>query len=188
VTYMLDTFPQMLVLDLIIFMIYMIVVIPIHEVGHMVAFRHYGVKTFIGLGSYKNGDGTKGKALAYCQPLFWADSLIFIEDDKKDAVVAFAGAGASIIFCLCMYIIFPLNGLLLVALYEGICGLAEVKEGQVRNESIKQGDDRKLWYIESKEAHEIFAEELNVCEYEGLILPQVRTHIRCMGFDLREFG
>lgn len=185
---MLDTFTRMVILDIIIFMIYTLVVIPIHEVGHMIAFRHYGVKSFIGLGSYARGDGTKGKALAYCQSLFWADSLIFVEDAKKDAVVAFAGAGASIIFCLCMYVLFPLNGLLFAAFFEGMCGLAEVKESRVENERIKQDDDGKVWYIESKAEHEIFMEELSKSEYEGLALPQTKTHIRCMGFDLKEFG
>lgn len=185
---MLDALLRMLVLDLIIFNIYIFVVIPIHEVGHMVAFRHYGVKSAIRLGDCNSGvDGTRGKSLAYCSPYFWTDSFIFIEDDKKDAVVSFGGAGASIIFCLCMYIIFPLNAFLFVVLFEGVCGLAEIKEGWAKNERFRQGNNESLWYMESKEEHEFFAEEVARCEYEGLVVPILKTYLRVEGFDLKEF-
>ena len=184
VTYMLETLLPTSIWILIIFMLYTVVIIPIHEMGHMVAFRYYGVKSIIGLGS---GNGARGRALAYCKPLFWADNLIFIEDDKKDAVVSFAGGGASIVFHLCMFILFPLSVFLYLALFEGLSGLLEVIEGLMTNRRIRQKGDIDLWYMESKEEHKIFVEEINRYEHEGLLIPVLKTYLRVEGFDLKEF-
>jgi len=175
-------------LEAILFMLYITVVIPIHEVGHMIAFRHYGAKSIIRLGSSTKGINVDREAsLAYCELLLWADVLPFMENERKDVTLSFAGAGASIIFCLCMYIIFPLSALLFVALFEGFCGLLEVKEGQIENERIRQGHFEGFWWIEDKEGHEIFIEEINKYEGEGMVTPFVRANIRCMGFDVKEF-
>lgn len=174
----------MLFLNLMIFTIYAAAIIPIHEIGHMVGYRHYGVKSVIG---FRSNIRTRGTIMGYCRSLIWADNLIFIEDDKKDAIVSFAGAGASIIFCLCMYIIFPLSALLLVVLYEGIGGWLEVKKGWAGNELIRQGHHDGFWYLESKEEHKIFAEELSRSKYEGLLIPEIKMLIRLIGLDLKEF-
>jgi len=181
---MLETLSPTTIWILIIFMLYIVAIIPIHEVGHMAAFRYYGVKSIIGFGS---GSGARGRALAYCKPLFWADNFIFIEDNKKDAIVSFAGSGASIMFHLCMFTLFPLSVFLYLALFEGLNGLLEVIEGLISNRRIRQEGDTELWYIESKEEHEIFAEELNRWKYESLVVPVLKTYLRIEGFDLKEF-
>lgn len=185
---MLVNFMRLVVVNLVIFQIYMFVIVPIHETGHMLAYKHYGVKSIIGFGSYgKANDVNKKDTLAYCRPLLEADWISFIEDDRKDAVVSFAGGAASVIFCLCMYMLFPLPGFLFVALWEGLYGRTEVKQGWAENERIRQGHFEQLWYLENVEEHKIFAEELSKYEGEGIIVPWLRADIRLHGFDLKEF-
>ena len=186
---MLDNFLTSLMVNIIIFEIYMLVIVPVHEIGHMAAYKHYGVKSIVRLGSSaERDDYDKRDTLAYCKPLLSADSLPFIEDNRKDAVVSFAGGGASIIFCLCMYVLFPLSAFLFVALWEGFYGLTEVKWGWAENECIRQGHFERFWYVEDKEEHKFFAEELSKYEGEGMVVPWVRAIIRVMGFDPKEFG
>ena len=173
-----------IMLEVIIFVIYMVAITPIHEIGHMLGYKHYGVKSVIG---FKSNIKDKGTVSGYCRTLLWEDNLVFIEDKKKDAVVSFAGAGASIVFCLCMYVIFPLSAFLLVAFWEGMYGCFEITDGWAVNKRITQGMEEVFWYMDSKEEHELFFEELSRSKYEGLMVPQYKMWIRVMGFDLKEF-
>lgn len=179
---MADAFTRLVMIEYLIFIIYLFVTTPIHEVGHMVAFRHYGIKSIIGFGS-----NSKNKCLAYCKPLLWIDSIPLIEDRRKDAVVAFAGGGASIIFCLCMYVMFPLNAFLFVALWEGLYGLTEIQDGWNATKRLNQGIFDNPWYMEDKEEHKLFNEELSKYEGETIIVPWARALLRLEGFDLKEF-